>query len=135
MPPYQKELTKPGKTNELGVVKGRLEIAPDFVDSECLTCFTDKAIECIEGKANDARDGNPLFLYLPYTSPHNPVIPIEQFRGKSEAGACGDFMMKTDWHIGRILETLDREKLSDNTIIVFTSDNGRCYRPMALTLD
>jgi len=123
-PPYEEELRKPGTTNRLGVVKGQLEIAPDFVDSECLTRFTDKAIEWIEGKAEDARQGKPFFLYLPYTSPHKPVIPIERFRGKSSAGAYGDFMMETDWHVGRILELLDREKLADDTIIVFTSDNG-----------
>ena len=123
-PPYDTELRKPGTINKLGVVKGQLEIAPDFVDSECLTRFTDKAIEWIEGKADDARDGKPFFLYLPYTSPHKPVIPIEQFRGKSQAGAYGDFMLETDWHIGRILKMLDSEGLADNTMIVFTSDNG-----------
>jgi arylsulfatase A len=123
-PPYDKILRKPGTTDELGVVKGQLEIAPDFVDSECLTRFTDKAIEWIEGKVDDARKGKPFFLYLPYTSPHKPVIPIERFRGKSNAGAYGDFMMETDWHIGRILDLLDREKLAQVTIIIFTSDNG-----------
>lgn len=124
MPPYKTELTKPGTTDELGVVKGQLEIAPDFVDSECLTRFTDKAIEWIEGKADDARAGKPFFLYLPYTSPHKPVIPIDQFRGKSEAGAYGDFMMETDWHVGKILDLLEREGISDDTMIIFTSDNG-----------
>ena len=124
MPPYKTTLTKPGTTNELGVVKGQLEIAPDFVDSECLTRFTDKAIEWIEGRAEDARGGKPFFLYLPYTSPHKPVIPLDEFRGKSQAGAYGDFMMETDWHVGRILELLDREGLSQDTLIVFTSDNG-----------
>lgn len=121
MPPYEKEMLRRGKGAER---KGGLEIAPDFVDSECLTRFTDKAISWIEGKADDARDGKPFFLYLPYTSPHKPVIPIEQFRGKSAAGAYGDFMMETDWHVGRILKMLDREGLADNTMIVFTSDNG-----------
>ena len=125
MPPYETELTKMGTTDELGVVKGgQLEIAPDFVDSECLTRFTDKAIEWIEGKADDARQGKPFFLYLPYTSPHKPVIPIDQFRGKSEAGAYGDFMLETDWHVGKILDLLEREGLSENTMIIFTSDNG-----------
>ncbi len=124
MPPYEEALRRPGTTNEMGVVKGQLEIAPDFVDSQCLTRFTDKAIEWIEGKADDARAGKPFFLYLPYTSPHKPVIPIEPFRGKSRAGAYGDFMMETDWHVGRILEFLDRESLSDDTLILFTSDNG-----------
>ncbi len=124
MPPYETKLLDAGTTNELGVVKGKLEVAADFVDSECLTRFTDKAIEWIEGKADDARFGKPFFVYLPYTSPHKPVIPIEQFRGQSEAGAYGDFMIETDWHVGRILDLLDREKLSENTVVVFTSDNG-----------
>ena len=89
-----------------------------------MTRFTDKAIEWIEGQAEAARSGKPFFLYLPYTSPHKPVIPIEKFRGQSEAGAYGDFMIETDWHVGRILDLLDAEKLAENTLIVFTSDNG-----------
>ena len=124
MPPYETELTKPGKTTRRGIATGQKEVAPDFIDSECLTRFTNKAIEWIEGKAEEAREGIPFFLYLPYTSPHKPVIPIDQFRGKSEAGAYGDFMMETDWHIGRILELLDREQIADNTLIIFSSDNG-----------
>lgn len=124
MPPYEERLPEVGTTNELGVVKGKLEVAPDFVDSQCLTRFTDKAIEWIEGKAEEARSGKPFFLYLPYTSPHKPVIPIERFRGRSDAGAYGDFMMETDWHVGRILNRLDRLQLADDTLVVFTSDNG-----------
>lgn len=123
-PPYETELRKPGTTSELGVVRGQLEIAPDFVDSECLTRFTDKAMEWIQSQAESSRNGKPFFLYLPYTSPHKPVIPIERFRGKSEAGAYGDFMMETDWQVGRILALLDREKLADDTMVIFTSDNG-----------
>ncbi|NNE01317.1 MAG: arylsulfatase [Pirellulaceae bacterium] len=124
MPPYESKLEKPGTTNNLGVVKGKLEVAPDFVDAECLTRFTDKAMEWMVEKSEDARNGKPFFVYLPYTSPHKPVIPIEKFRGKSEAGAYGDFMIETDWHVGRILDLLDREKLADNTLVIFTSDNG-----------
>ncbi len=124
MPPYEPRIGDVGTTSELGVVRGKLEVAPDFVDSECLTRFTDKTIEWITQHAADAREGKPFFVYLPYTSPHKPVIPIEKFRGKSEAGAYGDFMIETDWHVGRILELLDREQLSRNTIVVFTSDNG-----------
>ena len=124
MPPYDQQLSKPGTTSDLGVVRGQLEIAPDFVDSECLTRFTDQAIEWVQGRAETARQGEPFFLYLPYTSPHKPVIPIDQFRGQSEAGAYGDFMMETDWHVGRILDMLDREKLAENTMVIFTSDNG-----------
>lgn len=123
-PPYETRLTQAGTTNDLGVVRGQLEIAPDFVDSECLTRFTDKAIQWIQQHAQAARDGNPFFLYLPYTSPHKPVIPIERFRGKSKAGAYGDFMLETDWHVGRLLDLLDREQLTRDTLVIFTSDNG-----------
>jgi arylsulfatase A len=114
MPPYE---AKPK-------AKGDLEVAPDFVDSECLTRFTDRAISWIQSKASDARAGKPFFLYLPYTSPHKPVIPLEKFRGQGKAGAYGEFMAETDWHVGRLLDLLDEEKLAENTMIVFTSDNG-----------
>ena len=66
----------------------------------------------------------PFFLYLPYTSPHKPVIPMKRFRGQGQAGAYGEFVIETDWHVGRILEFLDRERLAENTLVVFTSDNG-----------
>jgi arylsulfatase A len=124
MPSYETKLAKPGSSNQWGVVKGQLEVAEDFVDAECLTRFTDKAIEWIEGKAAGAREGKPFFLYLPYTSPHKPVIPLEKFRGRGKAGAYGEFVIETDWHVGRILDLLDRESLTDETLVVFTSDNG-----------
>jgi len=103
---------------------GLMEVAPDFVDSECLTRFTDQAIKWIASVADDARRGEPFFLYLPLTSPHKPVIPLEQFRGQGEAGAYGEFMIETDWHLGRLLSLLDRENLAENTIVIYTSDNG-----------
>lgn len=112
MPPY-----------EAASAKGLMEVAEDFVDGECLTRFTDKAIEYLKTRTT-ARDGKPFFLYLPYTSPHLPVIPLEQFRGKSGCGAYGDFMIETDWHIGRLMAALESQGLSENTLIVFSSDNG-----------
>lgn len=111
MPPYEEASLKPND----------LEVAPDFVDADCLTRFTDEAIRVMQTAASDSK---PFFLYLPYTSPHKPVIPIEKFRGKSEAGAYGDFMQETDWHIGRILKTLDELKIADNTLLFLSSDNG-----------
>lgn len=132
-PPYQTKFDQIGTTNEKGIVKGKLEVAPDFVDSQCLTRFTDKAIQWLEAKSKEARSGKPFFLYLPYTSPHKPVIPRERFRGQSRAGAYGDFMIETDWHIGRILELLDREQIAENTIVIFSSDNGpeNTWKPRA----
>ena len=113
MPPYE-TARKPGL----------MEVAPNFVDRECLTRFTDQAIKWIEGKAADARAGKPFFLYLPFTSPHKPVIPLENFRGQGRAGAYGEFMIETDAHLGRLLDLLDRERLAENTLVIFTADNG-----------
>lgn len=110
-PPYD-DVAKSGKD---------LEVATDFVDSACLTRFTDEAVGVIGEKAKSA---SPFFLYLPYTSPHKPVIPLEQFRGQSEAGAYGDFMIETDWQIGRILKSLDDLGIADNTLVFLSSDNG-----------
>lgn len=120
MPPYHDtpEQTK----KELG--KEGFEIAPDFIDNQCLTRFTDKAIEWMQGKVIDAKQGKPFFLYLPYTSPHYPVCPLPEFNGQGDCGAYGEFVIETDHHVGRILQWLEKSGLDENTLIVFTSDNG-----------
>lgn len=115
MPPYESAAEGP--------IARKLEVAPDFVDSECLTRFTDRSLAWMKDHLK-ASPEQPFFLYLPYTSPHKPVIPIERFRGKSQAGAYGDFMMETDWHIGRLLEFLDESGIAGNTLVIVTSDNG-----------
>ena len=118
-PPYQQT---PEETKTV-LGKVGMEVAPDFVDSECLTRFTDKALAWLKQASKDPRD-RPFFLYLPYTSPHKPVIPLQQFRGQGAAGAYGEFMIETDYHVGRILDYLDQAELAENTLVVFTSDNG-----------
>ncbi len=116
MPPYHQPAGKKGSK--------ALEVAPDFIDNQCLTRFTDKAIEWIDGKADDAKKGKPFFLYLPYTSPHYPVCPLPEFHGQGEGGPYGEFMIETDHHIGRILTFLEKSGLDENTLIVYSSDNG-----------
>ncbi len=111
MPPYEETLKK-----------GMLETAPDFIDNQCLTRFTDQSIEWIKG--HTAQSQNPFFLYLPYTSPHKPVVPLPKFQGRGEAGAYGEFMIETDYHVGRILDYLTGAGLDANTLIIFSSDNG-----------
>jgi arylsulfatase A len=115
MPPYQKT---PAETQKMLGKKG-MEVAPDFVDNQCLTRFTDKAIAWMTGKKE-----KPFFLYLPYTSPHYPVCPLPEFWGKGKAGGYGEFVIETDHHVGRILTFLKAAGIDDNTMIVFTSDNG-----------
>ena len=120
MPPYQKT---PEETQKLLKKRG-MEVAPDFVDNQCLTRFTDKAIEWMQGKADEAKDGKPFFLYLPYTSPHYPVCPLPEFWGTGKCGGYGEFVLETDHHVGRILGFLKQSGLDENTMIVFSSDNG-----------
>jgi arylsulfatase A len=99
-----------------------LEVAPDFIDSACLTRFTDEAIKWL--KDHQENHDQPFFLYLPFTSPHKPVIPLPAFRGQGKAGAYGEFMIETDYHVGRLLDYLDQAGLARDTMVIFTSDNG-----------
>lgn len=121
MPPYQ---DTPKKAQKVLGKKSSMEIAPDFIDNQCLTRFTDKSIEWMKKKADEAKQGKPFFLYLPYTSPHFPVCPLPEFHGQGDCGAYGEFMIETDYHVGRILQFLQESDLDENTLIVFTSDNG-----------
>lgn len=119
MPPYQTSpdiVPTPQKTKPI-------EIAPDFVDSECLTRFTDKAIDWM-GQQTQENPEKPFFVYLPFTSPHYPVAPLPRFWGEGEAGGYGEFMIETDFHVGRVLDFLDRKGIAENTLVIFSSDNG-----------
>jgi arylsulfatase A len=66
----------------------------------------------------------PFFLYFPFTSPHAPIVPTAEWKGRSGAGPYGDYVMQTDATVGAVLRTLDELDLTDNTIVVFSSDNG-----------
>jgi len=120
MPPYQK--TAEETKQKLG--KAGMEVAPDFIDNQCLTRFTDKAIQWMETKLPDAKNDKPFFLYLPFTSPHYPVCPLPEFWGKGQAGGYGEFVIETDYHVGRILDFVKKSGIDQNTMIVFSSDNG-----------
>lgn len=67
---------------------------------------------------------NPFFLYFSLTAPHTPIVPAGEFLGTSDAGAYGDYVQQVDWTVGQILEALDRSGMRENTIVIFTSDNG-----------
>lgn len=66
----------------------------------------------------------PFFLYLAHTFPHVPLFASPDFQGKSKAGIYGDTVEELDWSVGRILETLRKQNMQENTLVVFTSDNG-----------
>jgi arylsulfatase A-like enzyme len=68
--------------------------------------------------------GNPFFLYMPLTAPHTPIAPDAASRGQSRAGAYGDFVYEVDRVVGQVLQALERNNFSEDTLVVFTSDNG-----------
>ncbi|MCW0219414.1 MAG: sulfatase [Prosthecobacter sp.] len=85
--------------------------------------YTDKAREFI--RAN--KDG-PFFLYLPHTAVHFPLYPDKKYMGKSPNGLLGDWAQEVDWSVGQILDQVRELNLQDNTLVVFTSDNGGALR-------
>lgn len=70
----------------------------------------------------------PFLLYVPLTAPHTPWAIEESFRGKSKVGVYGDFVQQTDFYVGQVLAALDKYNLSQNTIVIFASDNGSSWR-------
>jgi arylsulfatase A-like enzyme len=96
------------------------DIAPDFKHAEVTPRFASEACKVIE-----SHDGKkPLFLYLALPSPHTPWLPAENFVGKSDAGMYGDFVMTVDSIVGQVLKSLDKAGMNDNTLVMFSSDNG-----------
>lgn len=94
-------------------------------DEDLVDMFTNKLVSQLEGYA---KDGKPFFLYYPAFQPHKPWKPNARFKGSSQAGAYGDVIQELDWSVGELLKTLDRLKLADNTIVIFSSDNGASGR-------
>ncbi|MDN3663908.1 arylsulfatase [Algibacter miyuki] len=85
--------------------------------------LTSKSVDYINEQAKN-KDGNPFFLYVPLGSPHTPIVPSKEWQGKSGLGDYADFVMQTDATVGAITEALKRNGLSENTLVIFTSDNG-----------
>jgi arylsulfatase A-like enzyme len=90
-------------------------------DSEVLPRLTQKSVQFIEAQQDATA---PFFLYVPLTSPHTPHAPSEAFQGKSGLGNYADFVLETDHAVEQILNALDRIEESQNTLVIFTTDNG-----------
>ena len=98
-------------------------ISPDLELKNVLPRFTDEAIEVIEDH-HMAGTNQPLMLYLAYPAPHTPWLPSPTFAGKSQVGMYGDFATMVDANIGRVLAAIDEADMRDETLVIFTSDNG-----------
>ncbi len=95
----------------------------DFEHGQVLPVLTKKAVSFIENHVNSAED-HPFFLYLPLPAPHTPILPTDDFQGKSNTNPYGDFVLQVDWTVGEILKSLDSLGIKEETLVIFTSDNG-----------
>lgn len=101
--------------------------AKDFIIDEVLDRLTKEATQFVRTAAEKTE---PFFLYFPLTAPHKPTQPHERFRGKTDLGEYGDFVHQVDWTVGQVLEAVDQAGIRENTLVIYTSDNGsymHCY--------
>ncbi len=93
--------------------------AKEFEQDQVLGTITRQTCEWIRENSN-----KPFFVYMPLNSPHSPIVPSRDFAGKSGLNDHGDFCMETDWSVGAVMKTLKEEGIVENTIVIFTADNG-----------
>ena len=98
--------------------------APEWRLQNILPEITRRAVKYIHQKANQDA---PFFLYFSMTSPHEPVVPSKQFRGKSGIAPIADFVMETDWSAGQVIKAIDDAGIAEHTLVVFTADNGHSH--------
>lgn len=106
--------------NMEAVIENDRVIAHDEVVN-MLPRLTEKSVAYIDSRAGNEE---PFFLYVPLGSPHTPIVPSEDWKGKSGLGDYGDFVMQTDHVVGEISAALERNGIAGNTLVIFTSDNG-----------
>ena len=87
---------------------------------DILPTITEKTVEWISKQKKD----QPFFAYLAFNSPHYPIVPNQEYHGKSKAGFYGDFVIETDAMVGKVMQALIKHGFSDNTLVVFSADNG-----------
>jgi arylsulfatase A-like enzyme len=107
------------KFPDLPMIRGEktVELNPD--QTKLTTFYTVRAVKFIEGNQD-----RPFFLYLPHAMPHVPLFVSKAHAGQSKRGLYGDVVREIDWSVGQILQTLKRLNLDENTLVIFTSDNG-----------
>ena len=99
---------------------------PGWTLEEMIPAFVRRVVNYIESSGPD-----PFFLYFPLTSPHTPIVPNTPFIGRSGSGLYGDFVCEVDWVVGQVMAALERSGIADDTLLIFTSDNGPECAPAA----
>ena len=120
--PYSNDYMKPWVNTEepLGLFRGEEMVEHPFDQDTLTTRYTEEAVSLIEASQADA----PFFLYMAYAMPHLPLAVAKERRGKSAAGLYGDVIEELDWSVGEIMGALSERGISENTLVVFMSDNG-----------
>ena len=120
--PYSNDYIKPWVQTEepLGLYRGEEMVEHPFDQDPITTRYTEEAVGLIEKVEAD----RPFFLYLAYAMPHLPLAVSKERRGKSAGGLYGDVVEEMDWSVGEILKALEDKGASENTIVIFMSDNG-----------
>ncbi len=95
--------------------------APDFVHTDVTPNFFRRAFDYVE---EQAKTENPFFLYLPLPSPHTPILPTEDWQEKSSLNPYADFVLMIDDYMGQLQQVIQKAGIEDNTLVIFTSDNG-----------
>jgi arylsulfatase A-like enzyme len=108
-----------GQYRELPLLRDTETVAAPVEQATLTRRYTEEALSFVETHRDE-----PFFLYLPHTMPHVPLHASEAFGGESYAGDYGDVIEEIDWSVGRLLDRLDELGLSEDTLVVFTSDNG-----------
>ena len=93
------------------------------------------AKRCSEKIHEKAKEDKPFFLYFPMPSPHTPISPSKEWKGKSGISEYADFLLETDWAVGEVLRALDDTGETDNTLVFFTTDNGTSPKAKFSELD
>jgi len=114
--PKTKVIEEKRKLDDIGGAEKAHDLYDDY---QVGTTLAGKAVSWIKMHKDE-----PFFLYFPTTNIHHPFTPHTRFQGTSEAGRYGDFVHELDWIVGEVTRTLEEEGLADNTLIIFTSDNG-----------
>ena len=96
--------------------------APGFTAEGVLPRCTEAAVAFLERRAKEK--ATPFFLYMPLTAPHTPIAPAKDWANKSGVGPYGDFVMQADAAVGTVMAALEKHGFAENTLVIFTSDNG-----------
>ncbi len=120
--PYSNDMIKPWVQTDVDLklyIDDTATKTVNYDQEELTTDFTKQAVKFIKENNN-----NPFFLYMPYSMPHLPISTSDEFRGKSAGGLYGDVIEHIDWSVGEVIKELKAHGLDENTLVIFTSDNG-----------